>query len=90
MKSEITRRSILFVSAAFTLTLVFYACGPRPPVPETLPARLTDQEFWKMITDFSEPGGYFRSDNFLSNESGYQDEIPGLVKTLKPAVSTSA
>ena len=37
-----------------------------------------------MITDFSEPESYFPSDNFLSNESGYQDVIPALVNTLKP------
>jgi hypothetical protein len=45
---------------------------------------LTDKEFWKMVTDFSEPESYFPSDNFLSNESGYQDVIPALLKTLKP------
>ena len=37
-----------------------------------------------MITDFSEPGGVFPSDNFLSNESGYQEVIPALLKTVKP------
>jgi hypothetical protein len=37
-----------------------------------------------MITDFSEPGGVFPSDNFLSNEAGYQEVIPALLKTLKP------
>ena len=84
MTAEITRRAVLFVSAAFALTFLFYGCGPPPPVPETLPARLTDQEFWDMITDFSEPSGYFPSDNFLSNESGYQEVIPALLNTLKP------
>jgi hypothetical protein len=39
---------------------------------QTLPERLTDAEFWKLITDVSEPGGTFRSDNFLSNERQYQ------------------
>jgi hypothetical protein len=64
-----------------------YGCGPLPPVPpapETLPSHLTDQEFWSMITTFSEPGGYFQSDNFLSNETGYQSVIPALLKTLNP------
>ena len=37
-----------------------------------------------MVTDFSEPGGYFQSDNFLSNESGYQKVIPALLKRVKP------
>jgi len=86
MTAEIARRSIRSVSAAVALTFLFYGCGPAPsrPVLETLPAQLSDREFWKIITDFSEPGGYFRSDNFLSNESGYQTVIPALLKTLKP------
>ena len=34
-----------------------------------LPSRLTDAEFWKLVSDVSEPGGYFRiTDNFTSNE----------------------
>jgi hypothetical protein len=34
-----------------------------------LPARLSDADFWKLVTDISEPGGYFRIvDNFTSNE----------------------
>src|SRR5262249_47708687 len=45
-----------------------------------LPARLTDQEFWTLTEDLSEPNGSFRSDNFLSNERGYQVVIPDLIK----------
>jgi hypothetical protein len=73
-----------FVFAVFALTLLYYGCGPPPPRPETLPHLLTDQDFWKLITDFSEPERYFPSDNFLSNESAYQDVIPPLLETLKP------
>src|SRR5207237_6289725 len=43
-----------------------------------------DAEFWKLVTEFSEPGGYFRSDNFVSNETTYQWVIPELLKTTKP------
>ncbi len=46
----------------------------------TLPARLADSEFWKMTQEFSEPDGYFRSDNLLSNEMWMQYVIPDLVK----------
>ena len=49
----------------------------------TLPDRLSDAEFWKLIADVSEPGGYFRSDNFLSNETGFQTVIPTLLETTK-------
>lgn len=49
---------------------------------ETLPSRLSDRAFWQMVTDFSEPNGYFRSDNFLSNERAYQFVLPELQATL--------
>ncbi len=48
-----------------------------------LPERLTDTEFWKLIGELSEPGGYFRSDNFLSNESAFQTVIPTLLEKTK-------
>ena len=47
----------------------------------SLPDRLTDVEFWRLIADVSEPGGYFRSDNFLSNETAFQTVIPRLLET---------
>jgi len=83
MTAKITRRSVRFIFA-FGLAVLLYGCGPPPAVPERLPALLADQEFWSLITEFSEPGGSFPSDNFLSNESGYQNVIPALLKTLKP------
>jgi len=81
------------LSASVALTFLFSGCGPQPQQPETLanhetpdtlPDRLTDQEFWSIVTDFSEPDGQFRSDNFVSNESGYQQTIPPLLNTVKP------
>ena len=49
-----------------------------------LPARLTDQEFWALIVESSEPDGYFRSDNLTSNELGFQAVIPDLLGRTKP------
>ena len=43
-----------------------------------LPSRLSDEEFWKTISDFSEPGGTFASENFISNERSFQHVIPDL------------
>jgi len=37
-----------------------------------------------MVTEFSEPGGYFRSDNFVSNETSFQYVIPDLLRTTRP------
>ena len=50
----------------------------------TLPARITDEAFWKMVSDFSEPGGTFRSDNFVSNETTFQHVIPRLNTLAAP------
>ncbi len=85
MPPEVGRRTILFFSAAlFLFAVLFYLSGGSSIVADSLPARLSDTEFWRMVTDFSEHGGYFRSDNFLSNESGYQYVIPALRKTIRP------
>ena len=46
-----------------------------------LPRRLSDGEFWRLIESFSEPGGFFRSDNLVSNEDTYQRVLPELVAT---------
>lgn len=51
---------------------------------QELPSRLADSTFWKLIADFSEPGGYFRSDNFVSNEMAFQRVIPALQATTRP------
>src|SRR3954470_24037183 len=49
-----------------------------------LPASLTDQEFWRLTEDLSEPNGFFNSDNLLSNETTFQHVIPELTKTIRP------
>src|SRR5215468_695030 len=72
-----TRRC--FIIACLLLTIV-----PLSRAAETLPAQLSDQEFWKLASEFSEPDGTFRSDNLLSNESYFQYVIPQLNATLKP------
>ena len=49
-----------------------------------LPPQISDDEFWTMMSDFSEPNGYFRFENFLSNELAYQKVIPVLKKNSRP------
>jgi hypothetical protein len=64
------------------------ALAPGPDLsagPEAaLPFRLTDQEFWRLSTEFSEPGGYFRSENLVSNEHTFQYVIPELRRQVPP------
>jgi hypothetical protein len=50
-----------------------------------IPTKLSDTAFWRLVSDFSEANGFFRSDNFVSNESSYQWVIPDLLRTTKPA-----
>jgi hypothetical protein len=51
---------------------------------EQLPEHLTDEAFWKLITSFSEPGGSFLSDNFVSNELAFQEILNPLAEGRKP------
>src|SRR5687767_943014 len=59
-------------------TLAFLSGAP--VTAQSLPARISDADYWKMITKFSEPNGYFRSDNLVSNEITFQHVIPDLRK----------
>jgi hypothetical protein len=45
---------------------------------EHLPPSLSDAQFWQLVSDLSEPGGSFISDNYVSNESAFQRVIPEL------------
>lgn len=49
-----------------------------------LPERIDDRTFWSMVQEFSEPGGYFRSENFVSNELGLQHVVSRLRTTMPP------
>jgi len=87
MKRPIPRIAVtlvLVVTAAISTGLV---AQPTPSTEaqsakaaQTLPDRLSDAEFWKLVSDISEPGGYFRIvDNFTSNEN----EIGGIFTRLR-------
>jgi hypothetical protein len=41
----------------------------------SMPAALSDQDFWSLIANSSEPGGSFRSENLVSNESHLAEMI---------------
>ena len=55
-----------------------------PSAGDRLPERLSDQAFWDMTETISEPNGYFRSDNLLSNEMWMQYAIPDLILRTRP------
>ena len=70
-----TRRYFLVASLVLAVQL---GSGLLVHAAESLPAKLSDQEFWKLSSESSEADGTFRSDNLLSNESFFQWVIPPL------------
>ena len=83
---RVRRGPLLGAALAIALGLAFVL--PRATARSAeLPASLTDQAFWKISADASEPGGYFRSQditNLTSNELWFQFVIPDLVQRTKP------
>ncbi|HEU4722840.1 MAG TPA: hypothetical protein VFS59_15885 [Gemmatimonadaceae bacterium] len=49
-----------------------------------VPARLADSTFWRLMHEYSEPWGTFRSENFVSNETSLQYVIPELTRRIAP------
>jgi hypothetical protein len=49
-----------------------------------LPERLSDAAFWQLAADSSEESGTFISENFVSNELGYQYVIPRVLERVPP------
>ena len=67
------RYSILCLGlAAFMLT--------EPLGARALPDRLSDAEFWSLIQQTSEPDGFFRSDNLVSDEAIFAEVVPRLLQ----------
>src|SRR5262245_56970506 len=81
----LTRLQRILALLALTAALVVStSAGTGPAVVSTvqsLPGRISDAEFWKLVAEFSEPNGFFDSDNLLSNETTFQYVIPRL-KTI--------
>ena len=63
------------VTAVWLAVLVASAQGPAPL------ERLTDAEFWTLMTDASELGGSFHSSNFTSNEAYFPTVAATLAKS---------
>ncbi len=66
----------LLLSACAILALVV---ASSLPLRADQAARLTDEEYWRIVSEFSERAGTFQSDNLLSNERWLQHVIPDLV-----------
>ena len=80
MRSMPVRISLALICLAAALGVAGFALKAA----DTLPAEYTDAEFWRMVTDFSEVGGDYQYENFVSNEISYQEVIPELTRLAKP------
>jgi hypothetical protein len=75
------RRSRIEAALALALLLGPLACGSGSRH-STLPAALTDEQFWDLSTAFSEPAGTFtHSENLVSNEAYFAHAV----RALRPA-----
>src|SRR6516164_1826923 len=71
------------VSLVVAALIVFGSLTSASRAAETLPSELSDAAYWKLISDFSEPDGYFQLEIVTSNEMTYQNPLPELTKTAK-------
>ena len=55
------------------------------PLPQTgtVPAEISDQEFWRLVTELSEPSGDYPYQNFVSNEITLQRIIPPTKRAIR-------
>ena len=59
----------LWSKSALALVLMVVTVGAQAPA--KAPESLSAAEFSRLVRELSEEGGYFRSDNFTSNETSY-------------------
>jgi hypothetical protein len=87
MRRHDSRASILAFLAAIGIASVLIRHGALPIARAAVPERLSDQAFWQLSENSSEPGGYFRSQditNLTSNEMMMQFVIQDLVSRTVP------
>jgi hypothetical protein len=70
--------------ALLSIIAALFLSSPALRAADTLPTQIADDAYWKLIESSSEAGGEFQSENFLSNETGFQAVLPTLQQTTKP------
>jgi hypothetical protein len=73
-----------FLTVSLFLVVVTVTLASSFRAADTLPAQLSDSEYWKMINDFSEAAGYYQYNVITSNEMTYQYGLPELMRTPRP------
>jgi len=73
------------LTALFAAMLISARAMPAVAPADTLPAQISDAEFWRLVTEFSEPNGPYPYENYVGNEVMLQRVIPAAKKQIKPA-----
>lgn len=84
MKLIRARRILAAIALSITVTSSLPVAFQARSVLEPLPAQLSDSEFWRLASEFSEPDGTFHSENLVSNEEEFQTVIPPLLQKAVP------
>jgi len=74
----------LLLAAVVVLLEIGVSYGRYSAAAEILPARIDDDAFWRLVTDFSEGDRPFLSENFVSNEPNFQQILARLKENAKP------
>jgi hypothetical protein len=78
---RICNAAVLAIAAAM-LTSASTAMTAAPT--DTLPTQISDAEFWRFVTEYSEPNGPYPYENYVGNEVMLQRVIPAARKQIKP------
>src|SRR5262245_20659114 len=78
------RRTLVLIVAVLSIAVAGWTRDAVRALAPSLPDRLSDRDYWNLVSELSEPDGEFRSDNLLSNEIFLQSVIPDLVRNARP------
>jgi hypothetical protein len=87
MKGPITMSLRAVLTSIVGAMLISAPAAPARPVArsaDTLPSQISDPEFWRLVTEFSEPNGPYPYENYVGNEVMLQRVIPAARKATKP------
>jgi hypothetical protein len=77
-------RSLIWVGFILCFAALLWSPAASLRGAATLPERLSDEVFWRLVERASEMDGVFSSENFVSNELKYGDVIRALADSSKP------
>jgi hypothetical protein len=83
MKAWIGKSILTTIAAAMLISAPAAPATPAATPADTLPSQISDAEFWRMVSEFSEPNGLYPYENYVGNEVMLQRVIPAARKGTK-------